>query len=609
MTGRTGAWALPGLALTASLGVLLCAVADDIARRGGAAADPLFWASLVVIVGPLAARLAAASPSRAERIGLLLVLAAALYLVKVVHSPTSFTFHDELGHLRGTADILATDHLFAENPVVGAYAVYPGSQILVAALARLGDVSAFSAGLLVVGVLRLALLPALFGLFEEVSGSSRLAGMGALLYAANPNFLYFDAQFAYESIALPLAALATLAALRRARTGERAPAVPWVVAVLVVLAVVVTHHVTSYALFAFLLAVAILVVARTTTRAAWRRPLTLAVVAGVAIGAWLFVAGERTGGELLPVVGNGARALVDLVTGGGGQGGGIKKPFQSSGAATDSDLARALGFASVAFALLGLALALRLLARRRPLNPLQIVMALAALLYPATLALRLTAAGTETSNRASEFVFVGLGYLLALVALWALEQREGGVRGTLAFVAVTCVLVTGGLIVGWPPYDRLPGRYAPGAGSRSIDPVSLAGAAWFARTIPRGSVVAGDAANTLLMTAYGAARLQRGYVGGVPVSTVFASPRFGRREREIVLADRIRYLLVDRRLVGRLPLSDRYFEGGDPTEFPPPLSRRAVDKWPRVPGLDRILDSGALQVYDASRLLRRARGE
>ena len=35
-----------------------------------------------------------------------------------------------------------------------------------------------------------------------------------LLYAANPNFVYFDGQVAYESLALPLAAAALCAAAR-----------------------------------------------------------------------------------------------------------------------------------------------------------------------------------------------------------------------------------------------------------------------------------------------------------------------------------------------------------------------------------------------------------
>jgi phosphatidylserine synthase len=43
-------------------------------------------------------------------------------------------------------------------------------------------------------------------------------------------------------------------------------------------------------------------------------------------------------------------------------------------------------------------------------------LALAALLYPVSLGMRLTLAGSETSQRASEFVFVGVAFLAAPAA-------------------------------------------------------------------------------------------------------------------------------------------------------------------------------------------------
>ena len=48
-------------------------------------------------------------------------------------------------------------------------------------------------------------------------------------------------------------------------------------------------------------------------------------------------------------------------------------------------------------------------------SPLWRALALVALLYPVTLGLRLTQAGTETSQRASEFVFVGLAFVAGLL--------------------------------------------------------------------------------------------------------------------------------------------------------------------------------------------------
>ena len=69
-----------------------------------------------------------------------------------------------------------------------------------------------------VGVARLLLVLALYLFFARVSGSTRIAALATLLYMANPNFVYFGAIVAYESLALPLASVVLLAvALRSIR--------------------------------------------------------------------------------------------------------------------------------------------------------------------------------------------------------------------------------------------------------------------------------------------------------------------------------------------------------------------------------------------------------
>ena len=55
---------------------------------------------------------------------------------------------------------------------------------------------------------------ALFLFLERVTRSARAAGIGVAVYACNPSFLYFDSQFAYESLALTIAAALLLVAVR-----------------------------------------------------------------------------------------------------------------------------------------------------------------------------------------------------------------------------------------------------------------------------------------------------------------------------------------------------------------------------------------------------------
>lgn len=605
--------ALPVLAATVSVGLLILALGDNAARRGASYADPFFWTGLIIVVGPISARLLSRAPSRSERIGLLFVLSTGLYLMKLLHSPTQFTFHDELGHVRSTVDILQTSHLFAPNPLVGAYSVYPGTEIITATLSRLTGLSVFTSGNLVVGLARVALLPALFLLYEEVSGSSRLAGLAALLYAANPNYLFFDAQFAYESFALPLAIFVLIAAARGTGTGQSGRDVPWLAVATVAIAVVVSHHVSSLALVLALIGLAAADALRTRNvrGALLARPATLGVVTLAALVAWTAFAGSKTSQELLPVVKGTVSGLGDLLTGHAGP----KRPFSTANGSSDSLLARVVGLAAVLLLLIALAGGARALWRRRPLTPLQALLGLAAVAYPATLVLRLTEAGTETSNRASEFVFVGLAYVAALAVRPRQKRRdpEGTARPRFRLLvragapAAVTVLVLGGLVVGWAPYARLPGPYAPGASSRSIDAVAVATAQWVGENVRPDSVGASDGANSTLLTAYGRMNPQRGQIGGVRVSEIFISPFFGRTAREVMQGDKIRYLVVDRRLADRLPLSDRYFEGGDPPGFKPPVSARALTKFAKVRDLDLVFDIGPLRVYDGARVLSEAR--
>jgi hypothetical protein len=59
---------------------------------------------------PAAVRLIAPEAERPERIGLVALLGMGLYLVKLLHSPMSFTLSDELQHWRTAGDIIESGY-------------------------------------------------------------------------------------------------------------------------------------------------------------------------------------------------------------------------------------------------------------------------------------------------------------------------------------------------------------------------------------------------------------------------------------------------------------------------------------------------------------------
>src|SRR4051812_31115225 len=204
--------AVCALVLCASAGLAIVAVADAISRSGRGSGQPVFWLGVAVIVG--ACLQAALRPDLDFHRGLAVVVVAglALYLVKVLHSPLNFTFHDEFSTTRTADDIRLTGDLFTRNPLIPVHPVYPGLELVMTGLGSLTGLSTFWTGLIVIGIARALLVASLFVIFHA-AGGVRVATLGALLYAANPNFVYFGAQVAYESFALALAcaALAVLA--------------------------------------------------------------------------------------------------------------------------------------------------------------------------------------------------------------------------------------------------------------------------------------------------------------------------------------------------------------------------------------------------------------
>ena len=236
---------LPLLSLSSAVGLALIMVAYSNSRAGVGNPEWLFWLGLLVIVVPIGLRLLSNQPVRPERLGLVVLLGLTLYLVKVIHSPYAFTFSDELVHLRNAEAVVSSGALFNDNTVLPVTPLYPGLSTVSAALASLTGLSTFVVGLVIIGSTRLIAILALFLFYEQIGQSSRVAGLATLIYAANANFLFWSAQYAYESLALPLAIMVLYVVARREReTNPRRQLALTVVAFVGILVVTMAATVT-----------------------------------------------------------------------------------------------------------------------------------------------------------------------------------------------------------------------------------------------------------------------------------------------------------------------------------------------------------------------------
>lgn len=602
----------------------MVALGNNAARLGLGEAQPLFWGGLVIVYAPIVLRLFSVSASREERLALSLMLGGALYVVKVLYEPTGFTLHDELATWRQTSDLILSGHPFSENPLVTGYAGFPGLETIAAALSRLGELRIFLSGTIVIGLSRLTLMLALFLFLERATRSSRAAGIGVALYACNPSFLYFDSQFGYESIALPIAAALLLATLRWSDPAR--PGRDWntagLVASLAILAatLAITHHMTSYAMIGFLGLWALTIAFSDTERAWGARPATAwsalaarapwiegpglpALFLALAAGGWFVLeASHVTTTELGGVFKDAIESIAHLITGESGS----KTLFQSAGQ-TNTTAARILGVASILPMLVVIPLGLlRTWRGKEPPNPLWRALSAVALFYPITMLLRFTQAGTETSQRASEFVFLGLAFVGGLL-LDELPWRGSAARRLrlgLGLTALATVVFLGGFIVGESPVTRLPGPFLVGGEARAISPQGIAAAQFAASELPAGSRVIVDRPNSTLVSAYGHLDRVTGSIEGITVARVFLSKRFDAIDQRVVSNDKIEYIVVDRRLTHETPAGGYYFESTEPgaNGYSKPIDVASLRKFNHVRGLSRIFDNGAIAIYDTSGL-------
>jgi hypothetical protein len=606
----------------------MIALGNNAARAGtGGATQALFWGGLVVIYAPITFRLLSVSASRAERMSLVALLGLSLFVVKILASPTGFVRYDELGTWRATHDLLQTGHPYSANPLVVSTAGFPGLETVTAAVAQLAGLSIFHAGLVVLGAARTALVILLFLLLERVTRSARAAGIGVAVYACNPSFLYFDAQFAYESLALMVAAALAVLALRwserdRPQGAQRAGGLVAAMALLAA-TLTVTHHMATYALLAFLVAWATLAALANRTRPAGTAPengvgtmrgwgarcrllldgpgLPALIVAAMAIAWFAFVAGAVTVDELGKVLTGAVDSTLRLVFGGSGA-----KTLFAGGGQTNPLAARALAIGSAIPLLALIPFGLRRTWRAPDSSPLWRALALVAALYPVTLALRLTLAGSETSQRASEFVFVGVAFFAGLLIselTWPERRLRRTAKG-LALTVVAVVVFLGGFIIGELPATRQPGPFLVSAEDRSIGPPALAAAGFAAANLPPNSRILVDRPNGTLLGSYGGLNPVFGTIRGIPITRVFFSKRFDRADRRVIRNDLVDYIVVDRRLSRALPVLGYYFDPDERGAFSrtKPISSSSLTKFRHARGLSRIYSNGRIAIYDTSAL-------
>lgn len=594
---------LPALSLICGIGLLLLALEYNAARTALDWSQPIFWLGLLVLFLPIAGRLLSGKPSRRECIGLIIILGFSLYLTKFLQYPLYYTNHDEFSHWRTALDITASGHLFGENPLLPISSYYPGLEIVVSAVSNLTGLSLFSSGIIVIGVNRLVLVLALYLFFELISRSTRIAGIATLLYMANPQFLFFDAQFSYESLALPLAAFVLFALALRCYTPSRRQRGLTLIICLGLGAVTITHHITSFALAAFLfLWTAVYLFQNRRLKGVVGSSPAFAALLGLAFCMiWLVFTGDIVLGYLSPHLGGALTQVQQIINSEAAP----RQLFQDGATYSAPAWERIVAFASLILIMLGFPPGLLLVWQKFRANTAASALAVVALLFPISQLLRLTSYGAESAVRATEFLFLGIAFVLALVAVQLRSSLVPSWRRPVIFMVMLAILVIGQVISGSvPSWARLPGSYLVSADQRSIEPEGITAAEWVGSYLESGQQFGSDRINTLLMATYGNEIASTSLTEKTPVDDLFTALQFGPNERAILQQDGLQYLVVDHRLTTSLPWVGFYFNS---SVSGVQLSNRPIDpealaKFDTIDNVSRIFDSGDIIIYDVKDL-------
>ena len=263
--------------------------------------------------------------------------------------------------------------------------------------------------------------------------------------------------------------------------------------------VVVTHHLTSFVLIAFL--AAWMVVSRIVgAPREWRQPAIALLATTFGVVLWVLTVANETIRYLAPRVRD-SLELFRLIIGQATQRG----AFETTTGFQTAEWERVVALAATGLLLLLMVLGLVRIWQTRRHDALVVALAVGSLGFPASLALRLTRHGLEEATRTPEFVFLGLGFVAAIAIAqmtappatsWALTRR-------FALTVMAGVIFAGELIIGIPRWVRLPGPYLPAADTRSIEPRGRMAADWIEEFLGPGNRIAADRINRNLMGSEG----------------------------------------------------------------------------------------------------------
>lgn len=606
-------WRGPLTLLFLQAGALsLQVIAVTIARRGaGDVANIVSFSAFGLTFFSALWMLTRRNLSRTMRNAAVLCLAVMPALQWHIGDPFPFASYDETLHMRALRQIEAAHRLFQPHPLLEVTSHYPGLESLTVLLYQCGlpETAAVTVVLLLA---RLALVLSLCAATEQVTGSIRGGGLAVAVYAVSPQFVMFNSQFSYQTLALPLA-LTAVALVARARTAAAWKPV-MAAAGMCLVALSLTHHMTSVITAVFLL---LWTVAQSDGRSR-KMVLIAAGVSVLATSVWTIVQ--------LPVLRDYFTPMIDQLSAQL-----FRRPkralFSENSGHQNPMWEKALlvyfsAAVSSAVAWLVVVNWRRLLRRIRPstVPSSQIVfpprttaflLSITALI-PILFAVRVMPRWGEFGDRASSFLYLPLSLLLAGEILrWfpdsTVSPRRGrarhtarsairsGISRSALLLLATGVFLGGYLLGSGASWSRLPGGYEPAAERRSMDVETLTAVRWARDALPPGSRIGADRLGSTLLSSEARLWAVHTYADGLDLPSLYQADHWGQAQTEMARRLQVRYLYVDSRFAQTPPRIGGYFDESGPGLH---FTMDQLTKFRRTDGITEIYRHGPISIYD-----------
>ena len=303
------------------VGLLLIAAAFS-RHSLGATTELLFWSGLAIVLLPSFFVLIRPWAKTWQTVVLLAQLAIGLYLIKILRLPHAVGFDDEFGHFRQLKATMSSGNPFTYNPILPIIGHYPGLPIVTSTVAWVSRLPAFTAAMIVIGAARIASLISIFFIAKAFSRERTAPAIACMVFIGGPTYLYFDAQYGYESLGFPLALAAIAVALSIYQAGTPRK-IQWLWAAFVLLAAgsTVTHHLSSGFMVATLGFMALF--AGVQKIGNWRRLVWATGIAAVFVLVWTLI---ESPGSLTYVGNQSVKPFSNFLSGGGS----VRAPFSTT---------------------------------------------------------------------------------------------------------------------------------------------------------------------------------------------------------------------------------------------------------------------------------------